>query len=128
MAYDVLIVDDSQMMRKWIRKSVILSKFDVGECWEAEDGRAALEVLKDHWIDLILTDLNMPRMDGLEMLKEIRKNEVLRNVPVVLVSTEKSEERLRELQALGIQGYIQKPFFPETIAETLNRIMGAAHV
>jgi len=64
MAYNVLIVDDSQTMRTVIKKTVAISGFEIGECWEAGDGREALDVLNDHWVDIILTDLNMPRMNG----------------------------------------------------------------
>ncbi|RPJ05193.1 MAG: response regulator, partial [Deltaproteobacteria bacterium] len=113
MAYNVLIVDDSQTMRRVIRKSVEISGFDLGECWEAGNGREALDLLQSHWIDLILTDLNMPELNGLEMLRELRKDEIHRNTPVVLITTEGNEPRIREAQALGMNGYVQKPFHPE---------------
>ena len=128
MAYNILIVDDSQTMRKVIRKAVGLSGFDLGDCWEAGDGREALEVIGSRFVDLILTDLNMPGMNGLEMLRELRKDEIHRNLPVVLITTEGSQNRLEEAYALGIRGYIQKPFHPETIRDTLTRIMEESRV
>ena len=123
MAYNMLIVDDSQTMRTVIKKTVSLSGFEIGECWEAVDGQAALEALNDRWVDIILTDLNMPRMNGLELLRALKQNENYRHIPVVLITTEGSEERIQEARALGISGYIQKPFYPETIRDTLTGIL-----
>lgn len=123
MAYNVLIVDDSQTMRKVIRKTVSISGFEMGDCWEAGNGREALDILHSCWIDLILADLNMPVMNGLEMLRELKKGELHRHIPVILITTEGSEKRLEEAYALGIKGYIQKPFYPETIRDVLTRIM-----
>jgi len=73
-AYNVLIVDDSQTMRKVILKAVALSGFDLGDCWEAGDGREAISILANHWVDLILTDLYMPGMNGLELTEKLRKD------------------------------------------------------
>jgi two-component system, chemotaxis family, chemotaxis protein CheY len=123
MAFNIMIVDDSQTMRKVIRKSVALCGFDLGDCWEAKDGREALSLLDSHGTDLILADLNMPVMNGLEMVRELRKSERHRNIPVVLITTEGSEKRLEEAYAVGVNGYIQKPFHPETIRDVLTRIM-----
>ncbi len=123
MAYNVLIVDDSQTMRKVIRKTVSISGFEIGECWEAGNGKEALEILRSCWVDLILTDLNMPEMNGLEMMKELAKDEIYRRIPVVLITTEGSESRIGEAYSLGIKGYIQKPFYPEMIRDVLSQIM-----
>jgi len=128
MAYNVLIVDDSQTMRRVIQKSVALSGFELGDCWEAGDGREALQILRSHWVDLILADINMPVMNGLEMLRELSKDEMYRSVPVILITTEGSEKWQDEAQALGIKGYIQKPFHPETIRSVLTRIMEETRV
>jgi two-component system chemotaxis response regulator CheY len=127
MAYNILIVDDSQTMRKIIQKSIILSGFEIGNCWEAGNGREALDLLNSRMVDLIFADLNMPVMNGSEMLKELQKDEKRRGIPVVLITTEGSEKRLEEAYALGIKGYIQKPFHPETIRDVLNQIMEGAH-
>lgn len=127
MAYNVLIVDDSQTMRKVIRKTVSISGFEIGDCWEAGNGQEALNILRTCWVDLILTDLNMPVMNGLEMIKELVKDEIYRKIPVVLITTEGSEPRIEEAYALGIKGYIQKPFYPEAIRDTLSRIMETPH-
>ena len=123
MAYNVLIVDDSQTMRQVIRKTVMLSGFDVGEFWEAGDGQEALKALQEHFIDLILTDLNMPRMNRLELLRELAKDELYRKIPVVLVTIEGTEQAIAEARALGIREYVHKPFYPEIMRDALNRIM-----
>ncbi len=123
MAYNVLIVDDSQTMRQVIRKTVVLSGFDVGEFWEAADGQEALETLQEHFIDLILTDLNMPRMNGLQLLRELAKDELYRRIPVVLITIEGTEQTIAEARALGIREYVHKPFYPEIMRDVLNRIM-----
>lgn len=123
MAYNVLVVDDSQTMRKVIIKSVMISGFSIGDCWEASNGLEALEILKHHWVDLILADINMPLMNGFEMIQALKKEEMFQNIPVVLITTEGSQKRLEEAYALGIKGYIQKPFHPEAIRDVLNRIM-----
>jgi two-component system chemotaxis response regulator CheY len=127
MAYNVLIVDDSQTMRTVIKKTVAISGFEIGECWEAGDGQEALEVLNEHWVDIILTDLNMPRMNGLELVQALKTADATRHIPVVLITTEGSEPRIQEAYALGIAGYIQKPFYPEAIRDALNKIMENFH-
>lgn len=123
MPYNILIVDDSQTMRKVIRKAITISGFDLGNCLEAGNGKEALEILDLHQVDLILADLNMPVMGGLEMIQELRKNKNYDQIPIVLVTTEGSEKRLEELQKIGVNGYIQKPFYPEMIRNILSQIV-----
>ena len=122
MAYHLLIVDDSPTMRKVIRKTVTLSGVELDECWEAGDGREALEILRCHPIDLILTDLNMPRLNGLEMLKEMQKEERWRKIPVVLITSQNNDEHFRETSTWGVKGYLQKPFHPEALRDLLSRM------
>jgi len=124
MAFNVLVVDDSSSMRAVIKKIVKISGFNVGRCWEAADGKEGMKVLSDQWVDLVLTDINMPNMNGLELVKAIKSDDILRSIPVVMVTTEGSEKRVQESMRLGANGYIKKPFQPEDIREILNRIMG----
>ena len=128
MAYNTLIVDDSPTMRKVIRKSLAISGFEVGECWEAGDGRQALTLLQSHSVDLILVDFNMPEMNGLEMIRELKKDEKRRRIPVVMITTHSNDWVVQEGTALGIQGFIQKPFHPETIRDVLTALMEKADV
>ncbi|MDR3568772.1 MAG: response regulator [Syntrophobacteraceae bacterium] len=125
MAYNVLMVDDSGSMRKVLLKTLRLSGFEIGQCLEASNGREALAMLEGEWIDLILSDVHMPEMDGIEFLRILRQKELFSNTPVVFVTTEANEERLKLLMELGASGYIRKPFRPEEIGALLNRIMGA---
>lgn len=124
MAYNVLIVDDSGSMRKVIRKILQISGFDVGEIFEATNGKEALEVLNSQWVDLILSDIHMPVMDGYQFLAELRKREEFKDVPVVLVTTEGDEKKLEKAMSMGAQGYVRKPFEPDQIREYLKGIMG----
>jgi two-component system, chemotaxis family, chemotaxis protein CheY len=125
MAYNILIVDDSETMRKVILKALTLSGFDLGLCLQAGNGEEALKVLNDQWIDLILTDLNMPVMNGLELVRNLKDSPSLQGIPVVLITTEGSETRLQELFQLGVKDYIQKPFHPETLRDVLTRLLEA---
>lgn len=124
MAFNVLIVDDSSSMRAVIKRTIKVSGFNVGEYFEAGDGREALEILSNKWVDLVLSDINMPNMNGLELIAEMKKNELLGSIPVVLVTTEGSEKKIEESIRLGASRYIKKPFFPEDIKNMLRSLMG----
>jgi two-component system chemotaxis response regulator CheY len=124
MAYNVLIIDDSKSMRKVILKTLQLSGFELGECLEASNGQEALDVLEGKWIDLILSDVHMPVMDGFGFLRSLKEKDLYRNTPIVFVTTEANEDRLNELMTLGASGYIRKPFRPEVIGALLSSIMG----
>jgi len=126
MAFNVLIVDDSSSMRAVVRKIIKVSGFNIGELLEAADGKEAIKVLADEWVDLVLTDINMPNMNGLELISEMKKDAMLKSIPVVMVTTEGSEKRIQESMELGAIGYIQKPFLPEDVKRTLSSIMGEA--
>jgi two-component system chemotaxis response regulator CheY len=124
MAFNVLIVDDSSSMRAVIKKIIKVSRFDVGEYWEAADGEKAMEVLGNNWVDLVLTDINMPNMNGLELITEMKKDHLLSSIPIVVITTEGSEKRVQESMKMGASGYIKKPFQPEEVMMTLTGIMG----
>ena len=124
MAFNVLIVDDSSSMRAVIKKTLKVSGFNVGQFLMADDGKEALKVLEGEWVDIILTDINMPNMNGIELLTEVKKDEMLKSIPVVMVTTEGSDKVMQESMGLGAQGYVKKPFRPEEIKGILNSIMG----
>jgi two-component system chemotaxis response regulator CheY len=126
MAFNVLIVDDSLSMRSVIKKTIRVSGFKVGEYFEAADGKEALKILADAWVDLVLTDINMPNMNGLELIAEMNDDQILRSIPVVMVTTEGSEKSVQKSMEMGAKGYIKKPFQPEDIKRMLNSIMGEA--
>lgn len=124
MAYNILIVDDSRSMRKVIKKILHISGFQVGDFLEASNGREALSRLEEHWVDLILTDIHMPVMNGIELIRVLRENKLWRDIPVIFITTEPNEEALREAMDLGAKGYIRKPFHPETIRSFLTETLG----
>jgi len=123
MAYNFLIVDDSITTRTIIKKILQLSSIEIGELHEAADGEEALEVLQNKWIDLVFADINMPRMNGVEMVQRMREDGMLKSIPVVIVSSEGSETRIEEMMAKGIKAYLRKPFTPENIKELAENIL-----
>lgn len=124
MAYNILIVDDSSPMRAVLKKVIKASGFDVGQIFEADDGRQALDILDQQWLDLVLTDYNMPDMNGMELLQRIKGNHDSCDIPVVVVTTEGSRHRIETFLAQGAAAYIKKPFTPEEIKSKLNLILG----
>ena len=128
MAFRVLIVDDSPVMRSFVRRIVLLSGIEAAEFLEASDGIEALAVLRREWVDVILTDINMPRMDGEELVRCLDRDDLLKSVPVLVVSTDGTESRVHQMLALGARGYVKKPFMPETLREELERVLGELHV
>ncbi len=123
MAYRVLLVDDSPAMRTFIRRVMVMSGFDLAECIEAADGAEALEVLQREKVDVILTDINMPRMDGEELMRRLGEDKELRDIPAVVVSTDSTRPRILRMIGLGAQGYIAKPFSPESLREALEKVL-----
>jgi len=118
MALKILVVDDSAVMRKMIIRTINLCGLDVADIYEAGNGREGLEILKKKKVDLLFADVNMPEMDGLQMLSEVRKREITKNIPVLIVSTESNENRIREIERHDA-GFIHKPFTPELLREKM---------
>jgi len=127
MAFNILVVDDSETMRAVIKKTVLMSGVQIGEFCEACNGKVALQILEDMWIDVVLTDINMPEMGGVDFLREVKKNDVLRNIPVIFISTESSQLRMEEVMSLGAAAYVKKPFMPEKIREVLLDVLNKAY-
>jgi two-component system chemotaxis response regulator CheY len=126
MAFDVLIVDDSPSMRKIIRRVIMLSGFETGVCLEAGDGLEALKVLENVSVDIVLTDINMPNMNGEELVERLAADPARSSIPILVISTDRSEERINRLIMLGACGYVTKPFVPETLGAALTQIVGEA--
>jgi two-component system, chemotaxis family, chemotaxis protein CheY len=116
---DVLIVDDSAAIRKILQRVLRQANIPIGTAHEAADGAEALATLKVHKVDLILSDINMPNMDGLEFLGKLKGDAALKNVPVIMVSTEGSQTKVLEAVQLGAAGYVRKPFTPDQIKDKL---------
>lgn len=120
---DVLIVDDSAAIRKILRRVLQQAEIPLGQIYEAGDGREAVESLKKQKVHLILSDINMPNMDGLQFLSEIKANPEFKDVPVVMITTEGSQAKVLEAVQLGAVGYVRKPFTAEQIKEKLTGII-----
>ncbi|MDM8518227.1 response regulator [Desulfobacterales bacterium HSG16] len=122
MSINVLVVDDSRVMRAMILKSLELAGLPIDQTYQATNGKEGLEVLKQHGIDLVIVDVNMPIMNGEEMLDAMIKTPGLQNIPVLVISTESSVTRTTRLREKGA-AFIHKPFKPETIRDTVKHIM-----
>lgn len=125
MAYRVLIVDDSPAMRSFIRRVLQLSGLEMSECLEARNGKAALDLLRTEWVDVVLTDINMPEMDGEEFLRVKSADDLLRPIPVIVVSTDATQPRVDRMISLGARGYLSKPFLAEALRSQLEATLGA---
>lgn len=119
MALDVLIVDDSAAIRKILQRVLRQTEIPLGEILEAGDGVEALDLMNARKVGLVLSDVNMPNMDGLQLLAEIKGKEEIKNVPVVMITTEGSQNKVLEALNLGAAGYVRKPFTAEQIKEKL---------
>lgn len=127
MAFNILVTDDSETMRAVIKKTVSMSGVPVGEFHEAANGKEALAILAQTWIDVILSDINMPEMGGMELLKKISEDEDLRKIPLIFITTEASDARQEEARKLGVAGYVRKPFQPEAIKAILYEVLEKAY-
>jgi two-component system chemotaxis response regulator CheY len=122
MPFNIMIVDDSPAIRKILHRVLAHADMTVDEVLEAKDGHEALEKLQGMTVALILSDINMPGMDGIELLRHVKSDERLKDVPVVMITTEGGETRVKEAADLGAAGYIRKPFAAAQINETLAEI------
>jgi len=123
MAYNVFVVDDSAVMRKILERSLRQTRLPIGDISEAGDGVEALEKLKAaNGIHVIFSDVNMPNMDGLELLRQLKQTEALKSLPVVMVTTEGTEAKVMEALSLGAAGYIRKPFTALQMEEVLHKL------
>lgn len=124
--FSALIVDDSSVMRKIVERALRQAGLSLANVFEAASGVEALDILREQRVDLILSDINMPNMDGLEFLRQLRAQDLAPDVPVVMITTEGSEDHVREAIVAGAQGYIRKPFTAEQVKERVLPLVGAA--
>jgi two-component system chemotaxis response regulator CheY len=124
MTYKMLIVDDSLPMRAIIIRTIKASGFMETEFLQASNGEEALEVLGNDWVDLVITDYNMPDMNGMELIQRMKKDDILQAIPVLVVTTEGSRQKVEAFIHEGAVGYVKKPFTPETIRFELTKILG----
>jgi two-component system chemotaxis response regulator CheY len=120
---DVLIVDDSAAIRKILQRVLRQTDLNLGQIDEAGDGTEAVEILKNKTFGLILSDINMPQMDGLQLLARIKEIDHLKNVPVIMITTEGGQGKVMEAVQLGATGYVRKPFTADQIKEKLAGVI-----
>lgn len=118
-----LIVDDSSVMRKIVERSLRQAGIEMNEVFQAGNGAEGMAVLQEHKVDLILCDINMPVMDGLEFIKQLPGIPNAAGVPVVMITTEGSEAHVVEALSCGARGYIRKPFTPEQVKEHVMPVL-----
>src|SRR5271155_2030945 len=118
-----LIIDDSSVMRKIVERSLRQAGIDLAPVLEAGNGAEALTVLQDNQVDLILCDINMPVMDGLEFVKQLSGVENAKGVPVVMITTEGSEGHVVQALSAGARGYLRKPFTADQVKEHILPVL-----
>jgi two-component system chemotaxis response regulator CheY len=124
MSFNILIVDDSRTIRSVIRKTLLIAGVPTGELYEASNGLEGLQIMKDNWVDLCFADINMPVMNGIEMIEQMLADQMLEKLPVVIVSTEGSKTRIEELFRKGVRAYLRKPITPEIIRNVVKEVLG----
>ncbi len=118
-----LIVDDSSVMRKIVERSLRQAGLELEKVVEASNGTEGLTALHDNSVDLILCDINMPVMDGLEFVREVAKLESAKGVPIVMITTEGSESHVVQALSAAARGYIRKPFTPDQVKEHVLAVL-----
>lgn len=126
MHFDVLVVDDSAAIRKILTRVLRQTGIAIQTIHEAGDGKDALAVMAEYRIDLVLTDINMPTMDGLQLLASLKAAPQWQDIPVLMITTEGGETKVAEAVRLGAAGYVRKPFTADQIKEKLAAIMELA--
>ena len=126
MAYNIMIVDDSLTARTFIARTLEISGIELQQVFQARNGQEALDLLQREWVDIVFVDINMPVMNGVELVRRMRASEVLKSVPVIVISTDRSAHRMNELKAAGVQAYLTKPITPEELKATVERFLTPA--
>ncbi|HNY49405.1 MAG TPA: response regulator [Smithella sp.] len=126
MALNILVVDDSAVMRSIVIKTLKMTGLPLGEIWEGSNGEEGLKILQEKWIDLALVDIHMPVMDGEEMINHLRENEQYQNLPVIVVSSESDPSKIEMMHRKGAT-FIHKPFKPETLKEVMIAVTGVSN-
>jgi two-component system, chemotaxis family, chemotaxis protein CheY len=125
-SFNILVVDDSAVMRAMIIRILRLSGLSLGEVYEAPNGREGLKILDDKWVDLAFVDINMPVMNGEEMIDTIRKSKTIADLPIIVVSTESNIERVESIRRKKVE-FVHKPFTPEVLRKTVLQLTGISN-
>lgn len=122
----VLVVDDSSVTRKMVAHALALSGLPLAEVREARDGQEALLSIASSPPDLVLCDVHMPTMDGTELLERLDCGGWTKSIPIVMISSERGKTTRERLESFGARGYLEKPFYPETLGRVLRSVLGLA--
>jgi two-component system, chemotaxis family, chemotaxis protein CheY len=120
---DILIVDNSAAIRKILQPVLQQANIKLGKIYEAGDGKEELAALRSQPVDLILSDMNLPNIDSLEFLRQVRADTAFSQIPFVMITTEGAEAKVMDAVKLGASGYIRKPFTPDVIEEKLRSLI-----
>ncbi len=124
MKFNILVVDDSKTVRAVVRKTLELAGIPLNDYHEAANGKEALEILNNEWVDIVFADINMPIMGGIEMVEKMADNGLMKTIPVIIISTEGSKSRIEKLKSKGVSAYLRKPFTPELLKQVVDDILG----
>jgi len=124
MGYTILLVDDSTTIRNVLIQVFGMTQLPLDDVHQAGDGIEALKVLESRWVDIVFCDINMPRMNGVELIRNMRENPEYKDIPIVVISTEGSKTRMNELESIGINSYLRKPCRPEEVRDVIHEILG----
>jgi two-component system chemotaxis response regulator CheY len=128
MGFSVLIVDDSSTIRLIVRRCLEQAELGIADVWEAGNGEEAIELLGEHSTDLVLTDINMPKVDGFQLLTAMKQNEKWNHIPVVMITTEAAASAVVDAVQKGAAGYIKKPFTPIQIRNQIVPLLKTASI
>ena len=123
MKWKILIVDDSNVVKAVLMKALGESGAPIQRVFDASNGKEALDTLRNESIDLVFADINMPVMNGVELVERMADDPALKNIPIIMVSTDGSVSRKEYLQSKGVRAYVRKPFTPEQIRAVVREVM-----
>lgn len=126
MAYNILIVDDSLTARTFIARTLQMAEVPLNQIYQARNGQEAMDLLQRVWVDMVFADINMPMMNGTEMVRQMRTIDLLKSIPVIIVSTDRSAQRMAEMREAGVQAYLTKPITPEDLKDVVERFLKSA--
>jgi two-component system, chemotaxis family, chemotaxis protein CheY len=126
-SFNILVVDDSVTVFEVLQKTIRLAQIPTRHLHHATNGKMALKILEEEWIDLVFADLHMPEMGGVELINTMKERNLLPSIPVIVVSAEGNRQVIEQLLGLGARAFIRKPFSPEEIQAVITGILGACH-
>ncbi len=121
MGYNILVVDDSQIIQEVMKKTLFMTGLEIGQVFTAKNGLEALEVIEQEWVDLVFTDIHMPKMDGVGLMEELNRKGMIKDLPVIVVSTEGNQKKKMTLIQLGVVDFIRKPVTPEAVKNSIDK-------